>query len=469
MTELKVFFYVDQEAMLPAAVAAAEALRKASENSILLVLPDSEAHVLSCRAGYNIYKRSLLIGPERPAHPEGAPGSAFSRRREAATRLARRMAREARTLASWRGAVNRIDVFLRDMKPDAIVLFEDNIQNFTRIVVEQGRRRGIPSIILPYTIPNPAEAATFYRDDPDHLAEGALTRLLLRRNPNWRLDHGGRQLLRLPARKAWTLELLGFASRTPWILNSGDAAFIALDSEAMRRLYLRLGFPSDQLRVIGDPASDDLVEGLARKGDLLRKLYTEQRLPDGRPLVVCGFPPDQYARGARPGYEFASFDSLVENWMRAFTSLGNLANVLVRPHPRLEPQALLRYATETVRVTTAPTARLIPSSDLYVAASSATIRWAIACGVPAVNYDTYRFDYDDFADAPGVLTTSDIAGLRALLGRFAHDANFRAQMQDRQRSVMRDWGVMDGDFGARLAALLREAVNSQRTRGSRHL
>ncbi len=35
---------------------------------------------------------------------------------------------------------------------------------------------------------------------------------------------------------------------------------------------------------------------------------------------------------------------------------------------------------------------LVPLCSLYVASVSATIRWAIACGKPVVNYDVYRFE-----------------------------------------------------------------------------
>ena len=70
-----------------------------------------------------------------------------------------------------------------------------------------------------------------------------------------------------------------------------------------------------------------------------------------------------------------------------------------------------------VRIGSWKTAEMVPASDIYVASISSTIRWAITCGKPVVNYDVYRYRYTDFLAVPGVLATEEQAEFRAVLQR----------------------------------------------------
>ena len=65
--------------------------------------------------------------------------------------------------------------------------------------------------------------------------------------------------------------------------------------------------------------------------------------------------------------------------------------------------------------TQVPTASLVPIADLFVAFASSTIRWAIACAVPTVNYDVFHYGYGDFADTSGVLSVQGKEEFRAAM------------------------------------------------------
>jgi hypothetical protein len=348
--------------------------------------------------------------------------------------------------------------FLRVIKPDLIILAEYNVETLSTIFVAKGRAQGIPTIIVPFTIPNPLEPAQFYRDNALYQAKGMLARLLISYYPKWSFEYEGKNLLRAPALKALVLEMLGLSSPAPWILNRAEAVWIALDSEAQRTLYLDLGFPSKQLKVIGDVNSKVLHEGLQNRSRLTEELFAKQGLQPGRPLILCGFPPDQYQGTEISNFEFPNYDLLIEAWIESFKSLGTRANVLVRPHPRIPINRLAGLASSNVKFTWQPTAELIPLSDLYVASISATIRWAISCGVPVINYDTYRYRYSDFDAAPGVIYVETVADFRVMLARFVDDHAFAAEVAERQQSVMKYWGLLDDKSAKRLAELVLSVV-----------
>ncbi len=146
--------------------------------------------------------------------------------------------------------------------------------------------------------------------------------------------------------------------------------------------------------------------------------------------------------------------------MGSFKALGERANVLVRPHPRIPLDRFANFGNSCIKLTWQPTVELIPLCDLYVASISATIRWAIACGIPTVNYDTFRYRYGDYESVAGVIGVEEVSEFRALITRFVDDPVFAAELAEKQQSVMRYWGQSDDQVGQRFASLVLEAVKN---------
>ncbi|WP_156402801.1 MULTISPECIES: hypothetical protein [unclassified Bradyrhizobium] len=354
--------------------------------------------------------------------------------------------------------------FLRKIRPDVILLVEDNVETLSTTVINEGCRQGIPSVIVPFTIPNPLEPAKFYRHRKLNQVNDFLSRLVVRIFPKWRYRLDGQDLIRVPAFTALALEALGQSSPAPWILNRGRAAKIALDSESQRDRYVQLGFPVSQLAVVGDIHSAILYRAAANRARLRLELMTKYSFVPDRPLIVCGFPPNQFGGEDDGQFEFSSYDTLSDAWIESFRSLGNRANVLIRPHPRASADRFSSFAGGNIRCSMQPTAELIPLCDLYVASISATIRWAIACGIPVINYDTYRYRYDDYEGVGGVIHVDLLADFRVQLERFVDDASFAECVSRKQREVMRRWGVLDDGLSRRFAMLVNEVTEGVRSR-----
>lgn len=354
----------------------------------------------------------------------------------------------------WLMTVRGVRRFLARIRPDIIVLLEDNIETLSRAFVTFGKHLGVKTIVIPNTVPNPLEPARFYANAPRHQARGVFGWLIRRYLPKWTIAHAGRTLLRLPPIRIVVVEAMGLSTPAPWVLNRGGAAAIALDSEAMRDHYLKLGFPARQLAVVGASTTTELhkvsIERSQRRGEILADLG----MTDDKPLIVCAFPPDQHVGSRADLFEFSSFEHLIAAWMRGLQALGAEVNVLIRPHPRLEPLHLAAYERSNVRVTANPTVELVPIADLYVASISATIRWAIACGVPVLNYDSYRYRYGDYAAVGGVVTVEDEAAYSAALERFVRDRDYRDGLHRIQKAASTYWGILDDGFAERLGSLV---------------
>jgi hypothetical protein len=120
----------------------------------------------------------------------------------------------------------------------------------------------------------------------------------------------------------------------------------------------------------------------------------------------------------------------------------------------------MRYIeTDNIRIGSWKTAEMVPVCDIYVASISSTIRWAIACGRPVVNYDVYRYRYTDFLRVPGVLATEEQAEFRGILNKLVNDAPYRASIAAQQRAAAPHWGMLDGRVGDRMLALVQRLAS----------
>ncbi len=360
-------------------------------------------------------------------------------------------------LGFYRRQTRLIEVLLERVQPNLLIMAEDSIGYHLYTLIRLGRARGIPTVIVPFTIANASEPGQYYADRSDLTVSNSLVnRLIGSRYPHWVFSYKGRDLIRLPAANILALELLGLAPRQPWLYNGEETAVTAVESEFMFQYYRKQGLPVERLIVTG-ALYDDVLTNNGQNAELHRvALYQELSLPSNRPLLLCALPPSQFPRSC----EFTNYEELVRFWLETLAALSGW-NVVVRPHPRLTDKEIEPLKGFGVRITEHDTASLIPLCDLYVASVSATIRWAIACGKPVVNYDVYRTGYTDYEEAKGVITMNDQASFVATLRRLTSEPDYYARVTALQRECMTQWGKLDGKSGERMLQLFDDVINGR--------
>ncbi|MBX9845834.1 MAG: hypothetical protein K2Z80_28930 [Xanthobacteraceae bacterium] len=362
--------------------------------------------------------------------------------------------------------VRRFRRALRDLerrigvaRPEAIVLFEENVADASHLAAAAARRRGIPYLVLPTTIPNPQEAAQVLAVSHPRRVSGWIARSAARCWPQWGRVFERHPVLRLPISDIAALKWTGLDSATPWVLNSGHAGFICVESRATGDIYRRRGVAEAQLVVTGSPVDLSLHEAWQDRAGRQRDLASRLGLDPQRPLMVVAFPPDQYAARSA-AFEYPSFAALVEGWLGALAPLTSAVNVVLRPHPRLPLGALLAFERAGCRVVTTPTEHLVALADVYVACISATIRWALALGVPTINYDCYRYRYDDYSGATGLVAVEDRTAFADAVRRLGTDAAYRDRLRELQVPDAARWGCIDGRFADRFMAVLETVAGA---------
>lgn len=361
--------------------------------------------------------------------------------------LARRRKQHGRFQASFgahfRFARRVVDTF----RPDAMVFGQDFPGSVNALLSRIGRERGIPTFIVPFAVGTTKEMCESLVDNPYHDVQFSLmNRVAARLFPRWVNYYDGKELLRLPGQHILTIEALGLAPEHPWLPNSSYASRLLVESRIGEAYYRRMRFPDEQLELTGSP-SDDLLaaaarERQARKERLCRKLELK---PD-KPILLVAWPTDQYGSRVRP-MEFPGYERLCQAWARALGMVRRTTDytVLIRPHPVTDPERVAAFAKQyRLHVTDIDTLELVPACDLFVACVSSTLRWAIACGIPAINYDCYDYGYTDFDPAKGTFTVRQYAEFEAVLERLTSDPEFYASAARAQRECSADWAMLDG-------------------------
>jgi hypothetical protein len=363
-----------------------------------------------------------------------------------------------RTVAGTVEHIACIERVLRAHRTDLILMCEDNIEFDTAEWLLAAKRCSAGSAIIPYTIANELEFAVSiaYGKDTDRMFS-RLSRVVSKVFPQWLFHYKGRDLLRAPALLALSKELAGTAPSLPWILNSGRVDTIATESEAMRSYYRRSGLPADRLVVTGSIADDRLAEGGSKRMETRRALLEKHGLPAGRKILLMAMPPDP-GKLHMTRSEFMDSLDVVRYWGEIAASIENW-NVVIRPHPKTRAEELEPLRGLPITIDWGDTDTLVPACDAYVACVSATIRWAVACGIPVINYDIYRYDYIDYLGLEGVVHVRTKDEFNTAVRRITKDDSYREFLAEHQRRAAPEWGCLDGRSGQRIVELIERVAS----------
>lgn len=380
--------------------------------------------------------------------------------KEPLRRLRRQLRRYPVYKSILRAAAERARSVLREERVSLLVLPEDNLEHLTPVFVLEASRLGIASAIVPFTVANALEPAQAYIGNPSYTL-GPVGSLIMRAYPQWVVVHQAARLVRIPIVEALAMQHMGYAPPQPWILNSGHASAIAVESEAMLAHYRTCKLPEAQLVLTGALYDDELAAA-ARAAPALRG---ELGL-DARPILLCALPPDDGIPFRRPGQcEFATHDELARAWVTALCAQREF-QVLVSLHPRTSRESMSYLEGLGARIPPTNVARLIPLCDVYVASGSATVRMAIACGKPVINYDVYRYRYTDYDGVPGVVPVDSRPAFEDAIRMLTSDPAALAAATARQRSIMERWGRLDGKAGERMLSLFDRLVTERSASGA---
>lgn len=336
--------------------------------------------------------------------------------------------------------MQRIPYIIHTYDIKLMVFPEHNLFYFTQLTAYLGKLSNIPSIIVPFTIANTLEWSEAFYNEPARSVSNGLNKLFSFIFPHW-VHHYKNKALILPLELILIHEMLGITPNNPWLLNSGNIDFLAVESDAMKAYYVAAGIDAAYLKSTGALYNDELFQQ--------RQLF--KRDDNQKPMLLCALPPNQLL-GREQLVEFKNYEAIIRYIISEMTRYADEYRLVISLHPRITKESVAFLRDYPVTISTDNLTQLIPQSHLYISTCSATIRMAISCGIPVVNYDMYQYHYDDYVDAEGVITIHDKAAFSQTLQSLATDNTHYSVIKNKQVKQSAQWGELNGKAGENLLA-----------------
>lgn len=353
--------------------------------------------------------------------------------------------------------------FFADYRPDLIVLPEQNCGYGHEVLIAWSRQSDVPILVLPYTIAGQQEWVASFSERPECQVRGTLRRLLAKAFPEWVYDHNGSRLI-LPLQWMFSCEYLGCPPAIPWVTNSGPDVRVAVDNLFVEEFYRREGVDTSRWAVVGSLAEDRLYHAMLERIAIRTRIASRLDLDPHLPIILIGLPPDQFDMGLAVNVEFADYRSLTEFIIGAVTeAAGKDHNVVVNLHPRIRREDAAYIEAGPARIDDVPIEDILPAAHLYISVASATIRWAIACGVPTINYDAYRYDYCDYHGLEGVVDVKTCEQFRKQLASIIDDNTYHDRLVQAQAADAARLFRLDGKAEERIIGLMAALCNAPRS------
>ncbi len=351
--------------------------------------------------------------------------------------------------------------FFSKSEIDILILNEANVEWCTEIFIKACKASCIPTIIIPYTLSSQSEPAQAYFNCSLHQYPKALDIFLKDYFQKWVYEFQAKRLLRIPLLDIISQKKLGIAPPLPWVQESSSADVLVAESKVTSKHSISQGIPRTQIYEIGNINFDILYEAYQRKNKLKKEILQElgYSLTKKKTLTFAIFPNLFYYKGDQ--MEFSSYDKALRYILRQLSKISHF-NIILSLHPSIRKESLILVELEGLRISTRCTAELIAISDIYIASISSTIKWAIALGIPVINYDVYKLRYNDYISAKGVINIETKKEFKKALRQLTQDDIYYESLKRKQKINSKLWGIIDGEFTNRLVKLINKLIKNRK-------
>lgn len=337
-----------------------------------------------------------------------------------------------------------------------IVSGDRNVGIETAVIVE-GKRRGIPGLIVPFAM-SFLEAAAEPRlrtgsRGGKYAVHSPLHRLLRRLFPSWVWVYKGVPLFFHPPWFAVAGWMLGIMPGKPWIIGGGMAKMMAVESSALRDQLLEQGMEPDKMIVTGKPSLDDIARQLASTNrDAIRQ---QLGIAPTEKLILCSVP--NFAE-----HDLLPWDRHLVEMQFLFDAMAKTgAKVLLNLHPRSDRKRYQPLADKAgLPISDERIYTLLPACDILVTSYSSTVAQAVALCKPSVVVDFYGFDYPVYDRAPGAIVLRDRTKFFPTLQRLLTDHDAYNAYVEEQRAGGGAWAILDGKNTERVLELAQSLMMS---------
>lgn len=333
-----------------------------------------------------------------------------------------------------------------------LVISNNKLAFYSPYIVKAAKTIDVPVAVLPFGL----ESANSFKQklvrvNSRYLRKSILHNVASFLLPQWCTDSAN-PILCASLGEIISLYILSSIPNLPNSPYGGCADYIFVESDFMERMYATLVHSSTIQLKTGSPQDDDLHSSLLNKDQIKQAIARSFNFDPKKPIIVASIPQD--IPGAWP--EQTSYSKLLMEFSKALSEHSGTHNLIVCPHPKANPTFIKRFFSAWPAITTAnpPISHILPIGDFYVCSESSTIRMAITCRLPVINFDCYNFNYQFFGIKDGVVTINTGDELRKSLNSFCtHDKLFQECLTN-QKEAGHYFGKLDGNSNARISTAI---------------
>lgn len=356
-----------------------------------------------------------------------------------------------KTTSYFRKKVRNRQQFLQKEGFQLMIITEDGISYDIPFLVRAANKLKVVSVVIPFTIANALEPAVSLSNAGGKFeVQGIRKKITAWLFPHWVYTFNNKRLLRTEDKVVFALELTRMAPPIPWMYNSGHATVLVMESKFIEQYHLNEGIAANKMQTIGALHLDTLGEISHNKEALRQGVINERQLEPGKTWVLCSLPPD-----FRPNDIYSTYEEMVTDWIKVLCANAQ-TQVFVSLHPRTKKEKVAFIEDMGAIIISDPIEYMIPLCDVFVACISATIRIAVACGLPVVNYDVFSYRYSDYDSIEGVKTVFNRDDFQQEVDKMlTNPAHTEALVQYYQKAGDY-YGSLDGKSHERLLNLFDE-------------
>ncbi|HBD9333318.1 TPA: hypothetical protein KLD63_003383 [Legionella pneumophila] len=252
------------------------------------------------------------------------------------------------------------------------------------------------------------------------------------------------------ARLEMQLDLLN-----PWTTHGGNASILAVESKAMLKHYKKEQIEPAKLNLVGSVYCDALYESLYSAKVYQDAYERKTKINAGQTSILVTLPPS-YHHSRRAKSEFPNYKEMIEQLMSMLVSKGLVISVSL--HPAIPPEEIALIKSFNIKIVDDWVINLIPKHDIFFVTSfSSTVRWALACGKPIINYDAYNHNLKIYDEASGLYNSRQLHDIDRHLNHLLDDKQYQvlAMQLAKERE---DWGIIDGKNTLRLCQIFDKYI-----------
>ncbi len=426
---------------------------------LLFLWPCAADHIEKCDAAKISYV--LLSGradqPKAQENNQASPATpTLSRRIKDTIKHISRLPQRwqwVRIRKEYRNNLKTAADLLNEEEPSLIILLGDRHVGLETALVKNANALGIPTLIVPYAISAPEGGSGLRKKRPDFQEKFAINTLfrsfVARVFPRWVYTHEGTPVLFLPALNALMAWTLGMMPANPWTIGGGAATRMAVESEAVKRMFLGQGVPEDKMVVTGKP-SFDVQHATAQDAEAKReKLCSELGIDESHRIILCAVP-QIGEEGALP---WEKHWELTEFLFKVLASPDGVSVVLsLHQKSPVDQYKPLADKYGAVIAGNHNIYELIPLCDVFVAAFSSTVVLAMGAHKPAVVIDFYDLDYHFYDECKGLVIVRSQDDFEPTLKSIVCEQVHYDRLVAGHEECAPEWINMDGKCSERMIA-----------------